>query len=140
MFSKQQGQVIVVRLQGGEDLLSSLKQAAEKHQLCAGVVISGIGMLERVELGYFSGPDQGYQTHKLTEACELTSLSGNISHQEEGYNLHLHANLARPDGSVTGGHLIKGTVHVTNEIFILETNIPLFRRKEPAGLVGLYLD
>lgn len=140
MFSKQQGQVIVLRLESGEDLFSSLKETAEKHQVCAGLVLSGIGMLENVELGYFMGTDQGYRIHKFAEACELTSLSGNISRQLEGYNIHLHANIARPDGNVSGGHLIKGTVYITNEIFIFETGIPLFRRKEPTGLVGLYLD
>jgi predicted DNA-binding protein with PD1-like motif len=42
---------------------------------------------------------------------------------------------------VVGGHLIKGTVEVTNEIFILKTGID-FRRKEEekTGLKGMFLD
>jgi len=140
MLTKKEGQVLIVRLQSGENVLERLKEAARKHEIKTGVVLSGIGMLKDVEVGYFQGPDKGYQTHYLPFPCELASLSGNISKQEDGYNLHLHVVLIKPGGEAAGGHLFKGTVHMTNEIFILEIGCQVFRRKEEAGLYGLYFE
>ncbi|MCR4432537.1 MAG: DNA-binding protein [Caldiserica bacterium] len=138
MYTKKEGNILMVRLETGENVLEKLKEAAESYHLATGVVLSGIGMLKEVEVGYFHGPERGYQRHYLPFPCELASLSGNISKQEEGYNLHLHVILIKPDGDATGGHLFKGTVHITNEIFIQEISCPIFRKKEESGLYGLY--
>ena len=140
MFSKKEGAVLIVRLQPGEELLESLRTAIEEHGIITAVLLSGIGMLTETELGYFQGPGKGYSIHRFTEPCELVSLSGNVSRQENGYNLHLHATLAQAGGGAVGGHLMKATVHLTNEIFLLETAVPVYRRQEDSGLFGLYLE
>lgn len=128
----------MVRLETGENVLEKLKEAAESYHLATGVVLSGIGMLKEVEVGYFQSLEKGYQRHFLPFPCELASLSGNISKQEEGYHIHLHAVLIKPDGEATGGHLLNGRVQYTNEIFIQEIGCPIFRKKEESGLYGLY--
>jgi len=140
VFSKKEGAILIVRLQPGENLLESLRAAVEKHGVTTAVLLSGIGMLIETELGFFQGPGKGYSIHCFTEPCELVSLSGNVSRQETGYNLHLHATLVEAGGGAVGGHLMKATVHLTNEIFLLETGIPVYRRQEDSGLFGLYLE
>jgi predicted DNA-binding protein with PD1-like motif len=140
VFSKKEGAILIVRLHPGEELLESLRSVIKEHGVTTAVLLSGIGMLIETELGYFQGSGKGYSIHRYNEPCELVSLSGNVSRQESGYNLHLHANLAQTNGGAVGGHLMKATVHLTNEIFLLETGIPVYRRQEDNGLFGLYLE
>ncbi|MCR4427955.1 MAG: DNA-binding protein [Caldiserica bacterium] len=140
MYWKLEGNLLMVRLQTGEKILEKLRDAAKSSRLISGVVLSGIGMLKEVELGYFQNLEKGYQRHFIPFPCELVSLSGNISKQEDDFNIHLHACLIKPDGDSTGGHLFDGIVQYTNEIFILSLNQPLLRKKEDTGLYGLYFE
>jgi len=140
MKSSSKGNLIGLRLEGGEDLQEKLKEVARLNNLKAAIVLSGIGMLKDAELGYFRGPEEGYAKHYYPDPCELASLSGNISLQEDDYNLHLHAVLITPQGGAVGGHLFKGKVNITNEIFLLKIDIPIYRRLEDTGLLGLYFE
>lgn len=140
MYWKIEGNILMVRLETGEKILEKLKEVVESNRVVSGVVLSGIGMLKDIEVGYFQSLEKGYQRHYIPYPCELVSLSGNISRQEEGYNIHLHVGLIKPDGDSTGGHLFGGTVQYTNEIFILLLNSPLIRKKEETGLYGLYFE
>jgi predicted DNA-binding protein with PD1-like motif len=140
MFTKKAGPILIVRLHTGEDFLPTLQKAAEEHGIVTATVLSAVGMWKDAELGYFTGPETGYTKHCFPETCELLALAGNLSRQETGYNLHFHATLARSDGAAVGGHVFKATVHMTNEIFLYETGVPVFRRKEDTGLYGLYLE
>jgi predicted DNA-binding protein with PD1-like motif len=59
---------------------------------------------------------------------------------EGGYESHLHATLAGPDKKAVGGHLIRGTVEVTNEIVLRKTNLEIKRVvEEDTGLKGMRL-
>ena len=140
MYTKKEGNILMVRLETGESILEKLKEAAESSGLLTGVILSGIGMLKEVEVGYYRDREKGYQRHYLPFPCELVSLSGNISKQEEGYNLHLHVVLIKPDGDAAGGHLLSGIACYTNEIFIQEIGCRVFRKKEEGGLYGLYFE
>lgn len=140
MKSSSKGNLIGLRLEDGEDLQEKLKEVARINKLKAAIVLSGIGMLREAELGYFRGPKEGYLRHYYSGPCELVSLSGNISLQEDDYNLHLHAVLITSQGEAVGGHLFKGKVNITNEIFLLKIDIPIYRRLEDTGLLGLYFE
>jgi predicted DNA-binding protein with PD1-like motif len=140
MFHRKEGLILIVRLQTGEDVVACLQRVAQEYRLQTAVILSGIGMWQETELGFFQGPAAGYEIHPYPEPCELLALTGNLSRQESGIHLHLHATLAMPNGSAVGGHLLKATVKLTNEISLLETEIPVFRRKEENGLMGMFLE
>lgn len=115
MKSGEDKNLIVVRLNDGEDLHKSLQEVIDQHEIESGLVLSGIGMLRNFVLGYFDGNE--YQKKKFTDPCELTSLQGSISTKGETV-IHLHSSLADENRNVIGGHLFEAEVCTLNEIVI----------------------
>ena len=118
MQSKEEGNLIFIRLFQGEDIYHELDQACQRHQVKTAVVLSAVGQLKQFELGYFRGKGD-YALEEFEKPHELLSLTGNISKQDKGYNFHLHVVLGNEKKEVVGGHLMKGEVEVTNEIVLL---------------------
>jgi len=140
MQTKEKDNLIFIRLFPDEDIYEKLAEAVKKYNVETAVVIAGIGQLKNFELGYFK--EKGNYTPQLfTEPHELLSLSGNISKQNEKYNFHLHAVLGNEEKALVGGHLIKGSVAITNEIILLKTNLKIKRKlEEETGLEGMFLE
>jgi len=137
MQSTEKGNLIFARLFSGEIIHEELEEVCKKHNVVTAVVISGIGQLKDFELGYFR--ERGdYSPEAFDEAHELLSLSGNIIEQDGKFLFHLHAVLGNRAKEAVGGHLIRGTVEVTNEIVLLKSELELRRRMEDeTGLMGL---
>lgn len=117
----------------GEDLIAGLTDLPIE----SAVIVCGIGMLREIELGYWNG--EVYEKHRVDVPTELVSLQGNVAQFGEERVVHVHACVARRDGTTLGGHLFAGTVHNTAEIalrFLQE--IVLERRTEDTGLTGLH--
>lgn len=114
MEFKTEANFILVKLEDGEDLLDELENVARQANLLAGMIISGIGMLRNLELGYFNG--KNYIRRKFKGPMELVALHGTIA---EG-GIHLHCGLADKENKLYGGHLFKAQVSVANEILILK--------------------
>jgi len=122
LHGKEDGQgFIILKLDDGEDLMDSLKGAISQFGITSGHVISGIGMLRDIEIGYFQGKEKGYCLRSLEEPHELVSLQGSIS-TKEGVTIHLHCSLANSNHEIVGGHLNRATVCVLNEILIRKTD------------------
>ena len=140
MQIKEKENLIFIRLFPDEDIHEKLEEAVKKYNVETAVVIAGIGQLKNFELGYFK--EKGNYTPQLfAKPHELLSLSGNISKQENKYNFHLHAVLGNEEKALVGGHLIKGTVAITNEIILLKTNLKIKRKlEEGTGLEGMFLE
>ena len=140
MQSKEQDNLVFIRLFPGENIYSELEKACRRHSVTTCTVISGIGQLRKFELGYLKSKGD-YAPQVFTGAHELLSLSGIISEQAGEFHFHLHAILGDEKKNVIGGHLIRGEVSVTNEIVILKANLPVARwLEESSGLQGLFLD
>lgn len=124
----------VVRLQDGEDLVDALRGLGSDSAL----ILSGIGMVRDVELGYWNGSE--YEIHSYPDPAELLSLQGNLATDDAGQRIaHVHLALSRQDGSVRGGHLVAATAHNTLEMGLLPLEgIALDRKPESNGLVGLF--
>lgn len=126
------------RFDEGEDLHDAYQRVMRDEDVTAGVVLSGIGMLEDPELGYFVG-DGAYDREVLEGRYELLSTQGNLSLHEGEPFTHLHVVLGTPDHGSVGGHLFAGDVAVAHE-FALQV-LPdgsLERRDDPStGLLSL---
>lgn len=129
---------LVVRLRDGDDFFETLLSLLKKEDIKSAVLVSSVGMMRDVELGWFSGEE--YIKKSFEEPMELLSLTGSVNETEEGkIFLHLHAILGSSDLTTAGGHLFKATVHQTNElVFLLPTNINLKRLREGEGLLRLF--
>lgn len=139
MQTKEKDDLIFIRLFPGEKIYESLVKACEKHDVKTAVVLSGIGQIQDVELGYFKEKGD-YTPEGFEEPFELLSLSGNIAKEDE-YKFHLHATLGGEKKETKGGHLLKGEVSVTGEIVLLKTDLEVKRSvEEETGLEGLFLE
>lgn len=115
MQAVSEGTRWMLRLDQGQDLFATLSHFAREHEIRAAVVVSGIGMLRDVTVGYWNGSE--YVRHELPQPHELVGLHGSIA-EADGPSIHLHAALAGPDHSLVGGHLMRATVWVLNELFL----------------------
>jgi len=139
MRSKENKNIIFVRLFPDEDVNKQLKEACRLHDVKTAVVISGIGQLKTVQLGYFKEKGN-YAPETFNKPLEILSLTGNICKQGDDYIHHLHAVLSNEKKNAIGGHFIEGTISITGEIVLLKTNIDIQRKlDEDTGLEGLYL-
>lgn len=140
MQSKEENNLILVRLFTGEDVYQSLNEVCRKHGVETAIVLSGLGQLKQFTLGYFKEAGN-YTPEEFAKPHELLSLDGIISRDKDDYKFHLHAVLGDEAKEAIGGHLLKGIAHVTNEIALLKTGIRVERRvEEKTGLQGLYLE
>ena len=130
---------IIIHLEPEEQLTDSLISICSKHSVQTGVILSGIGQLKQVTLGYFKKKDD-YTPKIFDDIYELLSLTGTIISHEQGYIPHLHTVIGSQDKTTHGGHLISATVEVTNEIVLLLIDTKINRKQSPiTGLMELTL-
>ena len=123
----------------GDEVMETLKQFAASQQL-KGAHLTAIGAFEEATLAYFAREERTYEELPVDEQVEVLSLTGNIATFEEEPRLHVHAVLGRRDGSTVGGHLVRGTVWPTLEVYLTEIEAPLPRAvDEETGLALLDL-
>lgn len=128
---------LVVILDTGDEILSSLKSVAHTEKL-AGSSFKAIGALSDVELGWFNWETKKYQTAvKLQEQVELLSLIGDIALKDGEPQVHAHLVIGRQDGSAHGGHLLHATVRPTCEIVITESPKRLQKEVDPESGIAL---
>jgi len=98
-------EVLVLRLDQGEDVLRSIEAAAKDHDVHTGVVLSGIGTLDRARLHYIT--HTGYPSvNEFVEyegPIELVSVQGMIA----DYAPHLHTCISIKEQTYMG-HLEPG--------------------------------
>ncbi len=116
MKSVREGTRWVLRLDEGEDLFDTLTSFAERERVGAAAVLFGIGMFRHATFGYWDG--QQYQPHELAVPHEVVALHGTIARADDHPSIHLHGAVAGPDHRVLGGHLLKATVGVIQEVVI----------------------
>lgn len=123
MQFKTESNIVVAKLDDGEDFFESMEKIVKKCNISSGIVLSGIGQLKNFELGYLDGKKYVKKTFK--KPMELVSMQGSIAE-----TFHIHCALADKDQNVYGGHLFKGRVSVVNEIVILRLNKTKLKREE----------
>ena len=138
MDSKKNNNIIFLRLIPNEDVNIEIKNACKIHDVKTAIIISGIGQLKNVELGYFKEKGN-YAKEIFNKPLEILSLNGNICKEDGEYIIHMHAVLGDENKNTLGGHFFEGTVSVTAEIVILKMDIIAKRKNdEQTGLKMLY--
>jgi len=116
MQAVKHGDRFVLRLDDGQDLFEALTRFAQKEDVRAGAVVFGIGMFRTATLGYWDGT--AYRPHELTTPHEVVALHGTIARADGNPSVHLHTAVAGPDHRVVGGHLIRATVGILQEVVV----------------------
>ena len=111
------GNTVVLRLDPGEEILTSLAKLAEQEQIILAEV-TGLGALNELEICVYDVAAKQYYTNTYAEALELLSLSGTITRMEGKPYLHVHASAGDSTGKAVGGHLKKAVISATGEILV----------------------
>ncbi|MFO7882696.1 MAG: DNA-binding protein [Kosmotogaceae bacterium] len=119
-----------MRFDDGDSFVDELHSKLKETGLNSGIIISGVGMLRNVTLGWFNVDTSGYEHTTYSDPYEVLSLSGNISLKDGKPFAHVHASLAGRDNKVIGGHLFSGAVCNTIELFLLECKSTQFIRQK----------
>ncbi len=129
---------LIVRLKEDDDFFKELTAILKNEGIGSAVLVSSVGMMKDVEIGWFSGEE--YKKKVFSEPMELLSMTGSVNEKEDGeIHMHFHVILGDSDLNTVGGHLFSATVHQANElVFLLPTNIALKRLKEGEGLLRLF--
>ena len=132
------GRIIVIRLNRGDLLLESIKEAIAKHHITDGTLVCGYGTLDNCTLHMINTndvfPAKEDFIHWNNHPLELVSMTGIIA---DGIP-HIHAVISDKN-IATGGHLENGaTVVYLAEIVIYEhENMKLTRKATDWGPLAL---
>lgn len=116
MQAVREGTRWAVRLDDGQDLFEALSAFAEREGIRAGAVVFGIGMFRSATFGYWDG--RQYVPHELPAPHEVVALHGTIARADGRPSIHLHGAVAGPDHRLVGGHLLRATIGVLQEVVV----------------------
>ena len=132
------GDTYVLRLERGEEVISSLESFCRHEKIALGSV-EGLGASDRAVIGLYDVSERVYHKTEFTEPMEITSLLGNISQKDGEVYLHLHVTASRSDYSCIGGHLLTATVNGACELFVEDYGLTgIGRRFDTATGLNLY--
>lgn len=117
MHVKEDGYNWIVRIEKGEELISTLTKFIKENDVPT-CWVSGLGATSDVTLGFYWLDKQEYSWKKFEELMEVTSLQGNISWIDGEPMLHIHGSFSKSDMSAVGGHVKNLVAGGTLEIFL----------------------
>jgi uncharacterized protein len=136
MKSVIEGDIHVLALEIGEELVGSILNYAEQSKISA-ASIQAIGAIRNFELGYYVLSEKQYLRKRVDEIAELISCSGNLAIKDNKPFVHVHVTAGLRDFRVIGGHLFSGIVAVTAEVIL--TPMPNAMKRSFNDETGLYL-
>src|SRR5664280_3891174 len=92
------GDLIALRVNRGEEIISCVKAACEKEQVHFGS-ISGIGAVDHAVVGLYHVADKRYESNTFDGEMEMTSLLGNATEKDGQVYLHFHCLLYTSDAA-----------------------------------------
>ncbi len=135
MEVKRVGDIYLVRLEAGEEVIGSLKRFADVYRI-GFAVLQAIGTFERVTLGYYDLETKAYQNLELEEPVEVLSLKGSVAKGADGERMvHAHVVVGRSDYAAMGGHVVEAIIGPTLETIVEPARTTIRRRRdEDTGL------
>jgi hypothetical protein len=116
-----------VRLKPGDDLVSSIEQAASlamaASKSSSAFILTAVGSVDKVTLRMANackknldeeGGNSNNEIKEWEERMEVISLVGTLSQSGK----HLHMSLSDAEGCVVGGHLVAGRIFTTLELVL----------------------
>ena len=128
------GNTAVIRLDRGDEITASLLDFAKKENV-RGAYFTAIGASNDLEIGVFDPISKEYSAKRVEEDCEIASLIGNISNMNGKEYVHAHIVVTNKAFETIGGHLLKGVISLTCEIFVTIVEFEINRkRNEKEGI------
>ena len=116
-YSKMSSKKYLIRLLKGEEIVASIKKFCEELNI-KNAEISAIGSVESPTLAHYRVDTKKYKEKTLKGIFELTSLIGSVAISEGEPLVHVHVTISDDEMRAFGGHLVKGVVSATVEVFL----------------------
>ncbi len=129
MEYKKTEREILIRLDDGDELVSSIKAVCRKEKV-GSAFVSGIGAARKAELAHFDTKERKYNVKKFEGMLEIVSLNGNVAMLDGEPATHLHICISRHDYSTLSGHLMSAEIYPTCEIFLLPYKTAIERKHD----------
>ena len=138
MQSRKTSAGFIIVLARGENVIETLTAFCTKEVIHA-ATFTGIGAVERVQIGYYDLAKKEYFFRNEPGVFEVASMNGNVALVENVPFVHAHAVLSKCDESCAciGAHIKEAFVAVTLEIFLIPLNVQISRSMDDA--IGLKL-
>jgi len=120
-------QIYVFRVKPDKELVYSISQYCKSNRITSGVVISIIGSLQFVKLGFLKELPSKYITKDFQGPLEIVSAQGTVAIYQNEFTLHIHI-LVSDENHATGGHLNEAKVFSTAEVVIAQLDQQIARR------------
>ena len=117
MEYKKFDNVIVARIDRGEEILSKIKEISLKEDIKL-ANLNALGATNEFEMGVYKVDEKKYYSNQFKGDYEIVSLTGSINTKDGEFYTHIHMSCGDNEGLVVGGHLNKAIVSVTCEMFI----------------------
>ena len=130
------GNVIVARMDRGEEILEQIKIIALKENINL-AVISALGATDYFSVGVYNVDEKKYYSNEFKGNFEIVSLTGTINTMNGEFYTHVHMSAGNEKGEVFGGHLNRAVISATCEMIItlVDGNVDRYRDKN----IGLNL-
>lgn len=106
-----------VRIDRGEEILSSLKEFCEAEKITLAEV-KALGAVDDFTVGLFDVNEKKYHSNRFQFPAEITSLWGTVTTKDGEVYLHIHMSAGDVKGNVFGGHLSRAVVSATCEMIV----------------------
>ena len=106
-----------VRMDKGEEIISTLKNLCEKEKIALAEV-KALGAVDDFDVGLFDVKEKKYHRNHFQFPAEITSLWGTVTTKDGEVYLHIHMSAGDSEGKVFGGHLNSAVVSATCEMII----------------------
>jgi uncharacterized protein len=124
------GKDVLMRLDPGEEMVSIITKWAKDNHIPS-AVISGLGAVRDVRLGYFDLNDGKYIEIPVARHVEIVSLDGSIALLDGEPHLHMHVTVSSSGGGTIAGHLFQAVISITAELHLTILKEPIKRVKDP---------
>lgn len=111
------GDVYVVRMDRGEEILSCLTDFCDKENIRLARV-DALGAVDHAIVGLFDVSSRTFHKNEFCEPMEISNLFGLINRMDGKPYLHLHVTLCGADGAAHGGHAVALRVSATCEMAV----------------------
>jgi hypothetical protein len=111
------GSKTILRLDAGEEIVSSITDLCKKEGITSALV-SGIGFTTEMRVRIYDKEEDQFHFQTITGSMEITSLAGNVFQADNGLFTHLHIMAADRSMTIRGGHLVSCIIGATGEIVI----------------------
>lgn len=115
----QFGDHFVVRVDEGEEAVSTLRDFLAEHNILGGYFVAW-GAFKRLKLAFQRPTEHGYEpdTRTFEQQLEVASLLGNIACSDGKPMVHAHLTVGDEEYRSYSGHLLEGTVRPMLEVFV----------------------